>query len=112
MYKFGTIVLIPFPFTDLSSAKLRPAIILSKNNNNNSDVIVAFISTKITYNSTSIHIQKNTSLLTTSGLKKASEIRLDKIATLNKNIILGELGNLPSQFLEKHKQQFYSVFGF
>ena len=42
MFK-GKIVLIPFPFTDLSGSKVRPAIILS-NNKKGEDCLVAFIS--------------------------------------------------------------------
>lgn len=46
MYKFGSIVLIPFPFTDLTSSKICPALIISKSNKDMDDVLVAFISSK------------------------------------------------------------------
>ena len=42
----GIIVLTSFPFTDLSSSKRRPAIIISKGKNTE-DIIVAYISSKI-----------------------------------------------------------------
>jgi len=45
--KRGTIVLTQFPFTDLSSTKRRPAIIVSKVNEDKDDAIVEFISSKI-----------------------------------------------------------------
>ena len=45
--KTGTIVLTRFPFTDLTSSKRRPAVILSKVNQNDPDVIVGFISSVI-----------------------------------------------------------------
>jgi len=41
--KKGDIVLIPFPFTDLSGSKNRPALIL---HGNEQDVTVAFISSE------------------------------------------------------------------
>jgi mRNA interferase MazF len=40
----GKIVLIPFPFTDLTAAKLRPALVLFEGER---DIVVAFISSKV-----------------------------------------------------------------
>lgn len=37
----GAVVLVPFPYTDLSATKMRPAVIMIENE---SDVVVAFIS--------------------------------------------------------------------
>jgi mRNA interferase MazF len=45
--KRGTIVLTLFPFTDLTSAKRRPAVVISKTSKYKTDVIVAFISSAI-----------------------------------------------------------------
>jgi mRNA interferase MazF len=44
----GTIVLTPFPFTDLSTVKRHPAVIVSSFEKPRYDVIVAFISSRIT----------------------------------------------------------------
>src|SRR3989344_3674001 len=45
----GDVVLLPFPFTDFSTAKQRPALIISSNrwNSSGDDVIVAAITSKI-----------------------------------------------------------------
>ncbi|MBT4936461.1 type II toxin-antitoxin system PemK/MazF family toxin [Candidatus Peregrinibacteria bacterium] len=112
MYKFGSIVLIPFPFTDLTSSKLRPALIISQNNESSEDILVSFISSKISKNSNTILIPHNSPEFISSGLKKDSEVRLDKIATLRKSLILGELGKLSKTFLNNHKEKFYEIFGF
>ena len=43
MFAFGSIVLTRFPFTDLSGAKRRPALVVSCANERRSDLIVCFI---------------------------------------------------------------------
>jgi len=44
--KKGDIVLVTFPFTDLSSSKQRPALVLYAEHE---DTVLAFISSKLTY---------------------------------------------------------------
>ena len=87
----GTIVLVPFPFTDLSGNKVRPALVLF-NSNVSEDCIVAFISSvkQKTINSLSVRVKMSQS----NGLRSDSIIRVDKLATLQKKIVLGELGKL------------------
>ena len=47
-YNQGDIVLVPFPLTDLSSSKVRPAIVVSGVDvNNTDDVILAAITTNL-----------------------------------------------------------------
>lgn len=43
MFERGKIILVPFPFTDLSSQKIRPAVIVSRASEGSPDTIVAFI---------------------------------------------------------------------
>ena len=88
----GTIVLVRFPFTDYTSEKLRPALIISVGNK--TDVCVAFISSVVP-----LELEKTDYLLTNddknfslTGLKKDSVFRMKKIATLDRRIILGKLG--------------------
>ena len=40
---FGAIVLTDFPFTDLTAAKRRPALVVSTDNDRRADVVVAYI---------------------------------------------------------------------
>jgi len=84
----GDIVLITFPFTDLSGSKLRPAVILA---NTNLDLTVCFITTQIQWQEpTDVLLLPNA----TNGLKKQSLVRISKIATLDKALAKGLLGRL------------------
>jgi mRNA interferase MazF len=46
-YKQGDIIFIPFPFTDLSNKKQRPAVIVSRHSINYPNYIVAKITSVI-----------------------------------------------------------------
>lgn len=97
MYKRGSIVLIPFPFSDLSKEKIRPAVILSSDNKNR-DIIVVFI----TSNTAAVGKSTVSVLPTTqNSLKKPSVVICDKLATLDKKICLGVLGTLEKETLYK-----------
>ena len=108
MYEFGKIVLIEFPFTDFSDKKLRPALIISKKPLGR-DVIVAFITSSA--KGPTRHGFKLDGKNAT-GLKAASLLRFDKIATLEKKLIKGELGEVRPESLADSRVAFLSVFGF
>lgn len=48
-YSFGDVVLVPFPFTDQSGTKKRPAVVVSSNNYNTSrrDVLIMAITNQV-----------------------------------------------------------------
>jgi mRNA interferase MazF len=54
-YEFGTIVLVPFPFTDQSASKRRPAVVVSNRPYNMArpDVVVMAITSQLRPTSTS-----------------------------------------------------------
>ena len=84
----GDLVLIPFPFTDLSNHKLRPAVVLFSNDY---DVTVCFITSKIKWKDDSdLEIKKSAQ----NGLKTNSLLKISKIATLDKDLLVGQLGSL------------------
>ena len=89
----GDIVLITFPFTDLSGNKLRPAVILAETT---LDLTVCFITTQLQWQEPT-----DVQLIPTSlnGLRKQSLIRTSKIATLDKTLAKGLLGQLISNEL-------------
>jgi mRNA interferase MazF len=84
----GDIVLIVFPFSDLSGTKLRPAVVLI---DSELDLTVCFITTQLQWQETAdLALIPNIN----NGLKKPSLLRTNKIATLDKSMAKGLLGTL------------------
>ena len=98
----GSIVLVNFPFTDLSQTKLRPAIILWVDPAGNDVIVCAITSQKtdqifdgeLLLDSTDPEFPK-------TGLRVTSKARITRIATLNRQLVVRKLGDLS----EQHYQQ-------
>jgi mRNA interferase MazF len=99
------IVLTRFPFTDLTSSKRRPALVLAVAQSSQQDVIVAFISSVIpsTLKSTEYLIEVSHPDFSLTGLRKDSVVKLDKLATLDIAIFTGELGAVSDVMFDKIK---------
>lgn len=91
----GDIVLITFPFTDLSGTKLRPAVILSETG---FDITVCFITTQLQWKESTDLLLAPTSQ---NGLRKQSLVRISKMATLDKALAKGLLGKLDQTELDE-----------
>lgn len=106
MYEQGEIVIVPFPFSDLSIIKQRPVLILSKDlDNKSSDDI---ISCGITSN---LKDAKHSVLIDNKNLEKGqipvrSRIKIDKLFTLNKRIIKKTLAKINKETFLKVKEEF------
>lgn len=92
MYKQGDILLIPIPFTDLSSSKKRPVVVLSNNdyNDKTDDIIVAAITSNLTVKDYIVLLSVKD--LDEGALKVDSCIRADKIYTLSQGIVISRFG--------------------
>jgi mRNA interferase MazF len=101
------IVLTRFPFTDLTTAKRRPAVVLTSRKKHASDVIVAFISSVVPP-----HLADTEFVLDTthpdfgiSGLRRPSVFKMDKLATLDVAIFTGELGEVSDAIFDQLKER-------
>ena len=104
----GKIVLIPFPFTDLTTAKLRPALVIHEGKR---DVIVAFISSKTSQLSdVDVLILRGHPEFVQTGLKTDSILKLDKLATVLKELVIGELGELGSELKREVNDKLRKIF--
>jgi mRNA interferase MazF len=103
--KKGSIILIPFPFTDLKGSKIRPAVILSKNE---LDLTICFITSELKWKT-----EFDISVLPSdnNGLKVPSLIRASKIATIDSTLALGELGELSNSEVIKLNKSLKQLLG-
>jgi len=94
MHKRGEIVLVPVPFSDLSSTKRRPVVVMScdEYNGKSDDLICMAITSQIRGLDHEILI--NSTDMDEGALPKESCIRADKIYTLNKGIVVKKFGKL------------------
>jgi len=89
----GDIVLVPFPNSDLSTWKRRPALVLYEDTIEN-ETTIAYISSKVPIISSScdVLVTRGTHSFDEAGLKWNSVVKLNKIATIKTRFIAGLLG--------------------
>lgn len=102
---FGDIILIPFPFTDLSAIKVRPAAILAEVPvGRESDLITVCITTNTNnLKSHDVLLDASDTEFPQTGLKARSAIRAHKIVTLQKSSAIRRLGRLGKGHVAKLK---------
>ena len=108
-YQQRDIVLVHFPFTDLTQTKLRPALILSAAPiNKTSDFVCVQVTSHIGYDPTYLPIDKN---MIEGSLQLSSGIRLHKIFCLQEKLIVHKIAALtPTAFTSVIKNISEKVF--
>jgi mRNA interferase MazF len=90
----GAVVLVRFPFSDLSQVKLRPAVVLASAGRR--DWILCQITSKNWGDPDAIPLEDSSFL--TGSLRLASYVRPAKLFTANAELIFGNLGQLQPDF--------------
>ncbi len=83
------IYLVQFPFSEKQSTKVRPALALSEKIGAFDHIIFAFISSQISENQSEFEIQ-----LSETCLLRDSVLKLEKLVSLPKELVMKELGEL------------------
>jgi mRNA interferase MazF len=86
----GDIVVVPFPFSDLSATKRRPALVLAPTVHN--DLILCQITSQFNYDD--ISVEHNDEEIKGGKLGRKSFIRPNKLFTADSGLILYKIGNL------------------
>ncbi|MDT5124152.1 MAG: mRNA interferase MazF [Acidobacteriota bacterium] len=101
-YSFGDIVLVPFPFTDQTTTKKRPAVVVSSASYNTArpDLILMAVSSQM--RATAIIGEVSIIGWQKAGLLKPS-VGKPVLTTIEKGLVLRQLGQLEKQ--DRHALQ-------
>jgi len=107
MFEQGDIVLIPVPFSNLTSIKKRPILVLSNNEHNrtNRDMIVIAITSNLEQKG----IKISNDNLSDGFLPKISIIKIDKIYTLDAGIAIKRIGKVNEAILSNVFDKFVKL---
>ncbi|MDI6790146.1 MAG: type II toxin-antitoxin system PemK/MazF family toxin [Thermodesulfobacteriota bacterium] len=99
MAKFikGDVVVVPFPFSDLTQSKRRPALVVSKIEGD--DLILCQITSQSVKDSYAISLDDKD--FETGSLKQTSNVRPNRIFTADSHIVLYKVGNLKIEKLNE-----------
>jgi mRNA interferase MazF len=108
--KRGDVILITVPFSDLTSAKVRPALIVSPVAQSEEDIVVALITTTIirSLQPSDLALRTIDREFGATGLRFDSVFRMSKLFNLNKTLAQRKLGNASCESFQKSKKPFFS----
>lgn len=92
----GDVVLLPFPFSDLTASKLRPALLIA--DAGRGDWIACQITSNPYADPRAIILQADA--FDVRGLRRVSYLRIGKIFTANAHLIESVRGSLRASFLQ------------
>jgi mRNA interferase MazF len=103
----GDVVVLPFPFSDLSKSKKRPALIVANLEGDN-DTILCQITSEARIDDYSIVLSDSD--FKNGKLNLTSMIRPNRLFTADKSIILYKIGSLKDQKIKEVEKEIIKIF--
>lgn len=103
----GDVVVVPFPFSDLSFSKKRPALVLA--DLPGEDILLCQITSKEIKDQFSVSLAETD--FRTGSLPKISNIRPSRIFTASKSIILRKVGSINESKQDEVRKIIDSILG-
>ena len=101
----GDVVVVPFPFSDLTAAKRRPALVIAELSGD--DLILCQITSHKIIDTYSIELNDNN--FESGNLNKNSNIRPNRIFTADKKILLYKVGHLKKEKITETIDKIISI---
>lgn len=95
-YRQGQVVLVPFPFADLSSTKQRPAVVVSASwyNHSRPDYVLAAITSSVPVELEPDMVSIQGAEVQAAGLRMTSVVKAGKVFTIEQDRIVKPMGQL------------------
>ena len=107
--KFGQVILIPFPFAELTHKKVRPAVVITETADKYKDIVVSAISSVVPQK-----LSKREILIIaadTNNLRVNSIIKSDRLLTVKKEDVITTLGTLSEKEIKTFKTVLTEMIG-
>lgn len=107
----GQILIVMYPFTDQTAAKLRPALVVSSAKfNTGDDFVVVPLSSRAGADEYSYLIPDSAPYFAATKLRTTSSVKFTKPITITADVVCRKLGILPADVLEDIRSRIRSVF--
>ena len=107
--KFGQIILIPFPFAELTHKKVRPAVVITETADKYKDLVISAISSVVPHKLSKREILINAT--DTNNLRVNSIIKSDRLLTVKKEDVIATLGTLSEKEIKAFKTVLTEMIG-
>ncbi|MEW6409654.1 MAG: type II toxin-antitoxin system PemK/MazF family toxin [Nitrospirota bacterium] len=112
-YNQGSLVLVPFPFTDLSATKKRPALVVSPDwfNQTYEDIILAAVTSTTSVPAEQLEMPLAQKDLAQGIIPKDSIIKISKLFTCHSNVVVKEVAVVKDDKLKEILKKLREFFG-
>ncbi len=93
-YPRGTVVFVPFPFTDLSGRKRRPALVVSPGGFDGEDLILCAITSRMPAKPSAWEVMLEAQDMADEALPKRSVVKVGKLFTTHRRLVAGRYGGI------------------
>jgi mRNA-degrading endonuclease toxin of MazEF toxin-antitoxin module len=100
-YPTRSVVLVPFPFTDLSGRKRRPALVISPEGFDDEDLVLCAITSRLPERFSEWEASLGAEDMVEERLPKRSVVKVGKLFTMHRSLIARRFGTIKEYKLEE-----------
>ncbi len=105
------VILVPFPFTDLTTQKQRPALVISSKyfNDSSAGAILLAITSQVPKEPEPSDSPMSSEEQKKGGLPKPSLVKAGKVVTLSQALVRKTVGRLPAESVDRIVEKLVSI---